>query len=68
MNKFFRDANFLVANITVRQNKANLFKANLLKVIWNVVIFARLVPVCTIAGIHLIYTMGDAIADGVMAL
>jgi hypothetical protein len=33
MNKFFRDANFLVANITVRQNKANLFKANLLKVI-----------------------------------
>ncbi len=30
MNKFFRDAYSLVANILVRQNKANLFKANLL--------------------------------------
>jgi len=62
-NKFFWCPDSLVANILVRQNKAKL-----LKFIWNVIIVARLAHICSITEIHLISTLGEAIADGVMAL
>jgi hypothetical protein len=62
-NKFFWCPDFLVANILVIQNKANL-----LKFIWNAIIVARLAHICSIAETYLISTLGEAIADGVMAL